>query len=97
MTQTDSLAAVSAKTFRDTKIHALLLTKLDVPYVRTRANGRQKMLDTLRISQDLGVSRYTVYRFLNEEKLSKKMTAGLIQISNGLLTSTDLLPFLMHV
>lgn len=51
----------------------------------------------LRIAKDIGVSRYTVYRFLNDEKLSKRTAAGLKRISKGNLTDSDLLPYLMRL
>ena len=85
------------QTFKNNAIHALLIGKLPAPYVRMEPNGNQSILDTLRLARALGVSRYTVYRFLNEEKLSKKMAAGLVQISDGSLEQSDVLPYLMRL
>ena len=85
------------QTFKNNAIHALLIGKLPAPYVRMEPNGNQSILDTLRLARALGVSRYTVYRFLNEEKLSKKTAAGLVQISDGSLEQSDILPYLMRL
>ena len=85
------------QTFKNNAIHALLIGKLPAPYVRMEPNGNQSILDTLRLARALGVSRYTVYRFLNEEKLSKKTAAGLVQISDGSLEQSDVLPYLMRL
>ena len=85
------------QTFKNNAIHALLIGKLPAPYVRMEPNGNQSILDTLRLARALGVSRYTVYRFLNEEKLSKKTAAGLVQISYGSLEQSDVLPYLMRL
>ena len=85
------------QTFKNNAIHALLIGKLPAPYVRMEPNGNQSILDTLRLARALGVSRYTHYRFLNEEKLSKKTAAGLVQISDGSLEQSDVLPYLMRL
>lgn len=85
------------QTFKNNAIHALLIGKLPAPYVRMEPNGNQSILDTLRLARALGVNRYTVYRFLNEEKLSKKMAAGLVRISDGSLEQSDVLPYLMRL
>ena len=85
------------QTFKNNAIHALLIGKLPAPYVRMEPNGNQSILDTLRLARALGVSRYTVYRFLNEEKLSMKTAAGLVQISDGSLEQSDVLPYLMRL
>lgn len=85
------------QTFKNNAIHALLIGKLPAPYVRMEPNGNQSILDTLRLARALGVSRYTVYRFLNEEKLSKKMAARLVRISDGSLEQSDVLPYLMRL
>ena len=85
------------QTFKNNAIHALLIGKLPAPYVRMEPNGNQSILDTLRLARALGVSRYTVYRFLNEEKLSKKTAAGLVRISAGSLEQSDVLPYLMSL
>lgn len=87
----------SEETFKDNEIHALLASKLPEPYVRAELNGNQSLLDTLLIARDLGVSRYTVYRFLNDEKLSKKTATGLVRISGGSIEQSDLLPYLMRL
>lgn len=87
----------SAKSFKDNEIHALLVEKMPAPYVRDEPFGNESVLDTLRIAKDIGVSRYTVYRFLNDEKLSKRTAAGLKRISKGNLTDSDLLPYLMRL
>ena len=84
-------------TFKNNAIHALLIGKLPAPYVRMEPNGNQSILDTLCLARALGVSRYTVYRFLNDEKLSKKMAAGLVRISDGSLEQSDVLPYLMRL
>ncbi len=85
------------QTFKNNAIHALLIGKLPAPYVRMEPNGNQRILDTLRLARALGVSRYTVYRFLNDEKLSKKTAAGLVRISDGALEQIDVLPYLMRL
>ncbi|QXN71270.1 helix-turn-helix DNA binding domain protein [Rhodobacter phage RcPacific] len=85
------------QTFKNNAIHALLIGKLPAPYVRMEPNGNQSILDTLRLARALGVSRYTVYRFLNDEKLSKKTAAGLVRISDGALEQSDVLPYLMRL
>lgn len=85
------------QTFKNNAIHALLIGKLPAPYVRVEPNGNQSILDTLCLAQDLGVSRYTVYRFLNDEKLSKEMAIGLVRIAKGSLEPSDLLSYLMRL
>ena len=85
------------QTFKNNAIHALLIGKLPAPYVRMEPNGNQSILDTLRLARALGVSRYTVYRFLNDEKLSKKTAAGLVRISAGEIEQNDVLPYLMRL
>ena len=85
------------QTFKNNAIHALLIGKLPAPYVRMEPNGNQSILDTLSLARALEVSRYTVYRFLNDEKLSKKTAAGLVQISDGSLEQSDVLPYLMRL
>lgn len=83
--------------FKGNAIHALLTSNLPSPYVRSEPRGNQSILDTQRLAVDLGVNRYTVYRFLNDEKLSKKSAAGLVRISGGAISENDLLPFLMRL
>ena len=90
------------QTFKNNAIHALLIGKLPAPYVRMEPNGNQSILDTLRLARALGVSRYTVYRFLNEEKLSVRIANKLISLSReeGHTTpilESDLLPFVMRL
>lgn len=85
------------QTFKNNAIHALLIGKLPAPYVRMEPNGNKSILDTLRLARALGVSRYTVYRFLNDEKLSKKTAAGLVRISDGAIEQSDVLPYLMRL
>ena len=56
-----------------------------------------RLIDTLLLSEVLGVSRFTVYRFLNEEKLSKQRAAALIALSGGNITQEELLPYVMRL
>lgn len=85
------------QTFKDKAIYALLIEKLPAPFVRSQNQGCERILDTLRIAKAIGVSRYTVYRILNDEKLSKKTATGLIELSDGRLDQADVLPFLMRL
>lgn len=85
------------QSFKDKALHALLIEKLPVPYVRTDGITGRKVLDTLRISKALTVSRFTVYRFLNDEKLSKRTASGLVAISDGAIDQADVMPFLMRL
>ncbi|UUV43179.1 helix-turn-helix DNA binding domain protein [Rhodobacter phage RcCWillis] len=86
----------SDQTFKDNGLYALLVEKLGSPYVRVTAEAQQSILDTLRMAKDMGVSRYTVYRILNEQKLTKRTFQGLAKIAKGRIESVDLLPYLMN-
>lgn len=85
------------QTFRDKAIYALLIANLPAPYVRVEPTLDESVLDTLLIAKDIGVTRYTVYRFLNDEKLSKKLASELVRISGGKIAHEDVLPFLMRL
>lgn len=92
------------KHFKFKGLHGLLVNKLPpsfsqfVPQYQCD-NGRSSrlLIDTLALSEVLGVSRFTVYRFLNEEKLSKQRAAALIALSGGNITQEELLPYVMRL
>ncbi|TIU88865.1 MAG: hypothetical protein E5W06_00420 [Mesorhizobium sp.] len=72
-------------------LYKVLLDKLPAKYIKY---GR---LDTDAIRQGTGNARFTVYRWLNEQKLSKKAAKSLLALSadgKGKLKKTDLIPFL---
>lgn len=80
----------------DGRLYKLLLAKLPSKYLKL---GR---LDTQAICEGTGNARYTVYCWLNEQKLSKNAVRALLKLSvgtdeskrNGKLTKADLIPFL---
>lgn len=81
--------------YYDGKLHQVLVDKLPPEFVR---GGR---VDTGRLSEATGNARYTIYRWLNEQALSKKAIHSLLEVSGkakqrgrrGTLTKEDLLPF----
>ena len=78
-------------------LHRLLCEKLPVPYVRGERRGNQSVVDTLTLAVDMGVSRYTIYRVMNDQKLTKETAAALLRVSGGSISAADLLPFLMRL
>lgn len=87
-----------AEAFLNKDFYRILVEKLPPVYVRDPEPGFPNQIDTLALSKAMGVSRWTVYRFLNEEKLSKITATGLMRVSRegGSLTESDLLPFLLR-
>lgn len=79
----------------DGPLYKVLLEKLPSEYVKF---GR---IDTLAISTATGNARFTVYRWLNEQILSRKAIRALLKLSQeandtkeqGALTKEDLIPF----
>lgn len=82
-------------TLYESALYKLLLEKLPSEYIKF---GR---LDTESIRVATQNARYTIYRWLNEQKLSPKASKALQKLSRetadagkkGLLTREDLLPF----
>lgn len=87
----------SGPAFEGNDLHKLLCEKLSERYVRAERHGNQAALDTLSLAADMGVSRYTIYRVLNDQKLTKATAADLLRVSGGSITAVDLLPFLMRL
>lgn len=83
------------RTLYDGKLYRLLVEKLPSEFIKY---GR---LDTQRLCEATSNARFTVYRWLNEERLSRRGVKSLLQVSDetdeadkkGLLTKEDLLPF----
>ncbi|UVK46759.1 hypothetical protein BPNPMPFG_002467 [Mesorhizobium sp. AR07] len=81
--------------FYDGKLCQLLVEKLPSEFIK---GGR---IDTLAICKVTGNARYTVYRWLNEQTLSKKAILSLLKLSEttnepgkkAALTKEDLIPF----
>jgi hypothetical protein len=79
----------------DGALYKVLLEKLPSEFVK------YDKLDTLELSKATGNARYTVYRWLNEQVLSRKAIRSLLQLSKetkeaekkGALTKDDLIPF----
>lgn len=74
-------------------LYKVLLAKLPPKYLKF---GR---LDTVAISEGTGNARFTVYRWLNENQLSRKAAKALLALcpdarSKGKLKREDLIPFL---
>ena len=84
------------KKFFDGELHKVLAAKLPTCFIR---GGR---VDTTAVSEATDNVRYTVYRWMNEEKLSPKAVQALLRLSNetdelekkGALKLEDLLPFM---
>lgn len=82
-------------TLYNSALYKLLLAKLPSKYLKF---GR---LDTQAICEGTGNARFTVYRWLNEQRLSKKAIKALLKLSaetdepkkKGKLTKADLIPF----
>ncbi|RVC70422.1 hypothetical protein EN759_04190 [Mesorhizobium sp. M00.F.Ca.ET.038.03.1.1] len=74
-------------TLYDSALYQLLLKKLPPAYIKA---GR---LDTDAIREGTGNARFTVYRWLNEQRLSKNAIKSLLKIGNGKLKQKDLIPF----
>ncbi|RWP29503.1 hypothetical protein [Mesorhizobium sp.] len=80
----------------DGKLYQLLLEKLPSKFIKF---GR---LDTLKLCEATGNARYTVYRWLNEQVLSRNAIKALVKLSDetdeqqkkAALTKEDLIPFL---
>lgn len=79
----------------DGDLYKVLLKNLPTKYIK---GGR---IDTQALCLDTGNARFTVYRWLNEQRLSKKAIKALLKLSaetpesrkRGKLTRADLLPF----
>ncbi|RWI85970.1 MAG: hypothetical protein EOR22_30370 [Mesorhizobium sp.] len=74
-------------TLYDSALYQLLLKKLPANFIKA---GR---LDTEAIREATGNARFTVYRWLNDQKLSKNAIKSLLTIGNGRLKKKDLIPF----
>lgn len=83
--------------YRFKELHQLLVKFLPPPLVRPNpAVADERLVDTITLSTALGVSRYSVYRALNEQKLSVNMALNLIDLSGGKLTPEDLLHYVIR-
>ncbi|MER8924291.1 hypothetical protein NKJ28_00210 [Mesorhizobium sp. M0145] len=79
----------------DGKLYQVLLEKLPSKFIKF---GR---VDTLKLSEATGNARFTVYRWLNDQVLSRKAIHALLKLSQetdeaekkDALTKEDLIPF----
>ncbi len=89
----------------DGDLYKLLVARLPSEFIKTTQIGQhdiQRRIDTQRLSEATGNARYTVYRWLSREILSRKAVLSLLELSEktperdkkGALTKKDLIPFL---
>lgn len=85
--------------FYEGKLHQLLVEKLPSEFIQ---EGR---VDTKKLSDATGNARYTVYRWLNSQSLSRVAMQSLLKVSEktkdttkrGVLKVEDLAPFVLGV
>lgn len=81
----------------DGKLYQVLLDKLPSEFIK------YERVNTEKLCKATGNARFTVYRWLNENKLSPKAARALIKLSEettdkekkGALTKEDLFPFVL--
>lgn len=89
----------------DGDLYKLLVTKLPSEFIKTTKVGQsaaEHRIDTQRLCEATGNARYTVYRWLSRQVLSRKAIISLLELSEGAserekrgaLTKKDLIPFL---
>ncbi len=78
--------------FWDKDLYKVLLKGLPQHVEGEGVNAR---LNPRRVAVALKVHKYTVYNWLNKDKLSREGASLLIAESNGKLTAEDLIPFVL--
>lgn len=88
----------TGKHYKFNDLHAVLVRSLPFSFMREDESAPGGMvIDTLALARALGVSRFTVYRALNQDRLSKQVAHGLLAIPGSFIKQEDLLPFLMRL
>lgn len=76
--------------FHEKPLYKLLLERLPVKFNK---NGK---LDLIVLAKDCSVSRYTVYRWMNDEAMASRSANQIIQLSEGTISQIDMIPYLFH-
>lgn len=79
--------------FRQGKLYKLLLDGFP-QHCKVDAAGNTQ-LDVAALADDIGYSRFGVYRWFNEDRIATKTVKLLIAKSKGLLTQDELLPLVL--
>lgn len=89
----------SQVSLHDSPLYKMLVERLPTEYLRP--NGR---LDMLKITQKVGYSQQSVYRWMLSKNFNRKGIKALVALSNdtdevekkGLIKAEDLYPFMMQ-
>ncbi len=89
--------------YRDSTLYRTLQTKLPSEFIYEGAYGGR--INTKKLSDAMGVARYSIYRWFTQDTLSKAATKKLLLVSDkaeneeekGRLSKEDLLPFVMAI
>ena len=76
--------------FHEKPLYKLLLERLPEKFNK---NGK---LDLIRLAKDGDVSRYTVYRWMNDEAMAARSAKQIIKLSEGTISQVDMIPYLLR-
>lgn len=76
--------------FNEKPIYKMLLERLPNKFNK---NGK---LDLIVLAKECEVSRYTVYRWMNDEAMASRSANQIIKLSEGTISQIDMIPYLFH-
>lgn len=79
----------------ESRFHEKPLYKMMMERLPKKFNKNGK-LDLIVLAKDCGVSRYTVYRWMNDEAMASRSANQIIKLSEGTISQIDMIPYLFH-